>query len=206
MRLMSKNKNQIILASSSPRRKAILQKMRLSFDVWPANIIENIQYGELPSSHCLRLAEEKARVVAKRYFQSAFGRQKRYIWILGADTVVSIDNLILGKPIDIKEAEKMLNLLKGRYHTVVTAFCLLNTFTGYVVKRVVESKVKIKKLMDKEIDDYIKTGEPFDKAGAYAVQGIGGFMVEEIEGSYTNVVGLPVEEFKEVLEKVGIAT
>ena len=187
--------NRITLASSSPRRKALLEEAGLTFSICPADIDEDIRKGESPREHTIRLAEEKAQVVAKKTNDS---------WIIGADTIVFIDNQILGKPSDINEARKMLNLLSGRYHTVVTAFCILNVSTGKTVKKAVESKVKIKKLADKEIEDYLKTGEPLDKAGAYAVQGVGNFMIEEIGGSYTNVVGLPTEELKDALKKVGI--
>ena len=190
-----RNEKRITLASSSPRRKALLQEVGLSFDIYHSNIDEDIKKGESPTEHCLRLAEEKTKAAAKKV---------KNCWILGADTIVFIDNSILGKPSDIKEAKEMLSLLSGRYHKVVTAFCILNASTGKKVKRVVESRVKIKNLTDKEIADYIKTGEPLDKAGAYAVQGIGSFMIESIEGSYTNVVGLPMEELKETLEEMGI--
>src|SRR3972149_243191 len=193
--LTVQNESRIILASSSPRRKVLLEKIGLSFDICHSNIDENIKKGETPEEHCLRLAEEKAKEAAKNVKRG---------WIIGADTIVFIDNRILGKPSGIKEAREMLNLLKGRYHKVCTAFCLLNAVTGNKIKRVVESRVKIKNLTDKEIEDYIKTSEPFDKAGAYAVQGIGSFMVEGIEGSYTNVVGLPMAEFEEALEQAGI--
>lgn len=189
------NKKRIILASSSPRRKALLEETGLSFDICPADIDEDIRQGESPLEHTLRLAEEKAKEVAKKIKQG---------WTIGADTIVFIDNRILGKPSDTNEAREMLNLLSGRRHKVVTAFCILNASTGKKILKAVESAVKIKKLTDKEIDDYIKTGEPLDKAGAYAAQGIGSFMIENIEGSYTNVVGLPMEELKQALNKLGV--
>ena len=175
----------------------MLEEIGLSFDIYPSDIDENIMEGESPTEHCLRLAEEKAKEAAKNVKTG---------WILGADTIVFIDNRILGKPSNVNEAQDMLTLLRGRCHKVLTAFCLLNAFTDATIKRIVESRVKIKNLTDKEITDYLKTGEPLDKAGAYAVQGIGNFMVESIEGSYTNVVGLPMEELKAALEEVGIVT
>lgn len=193
--LNMRNKDRITLASSSPRRKALLTEAGLSFDTCPADIDEDIRKGESPIEHTLRLAEEKAKAAAKKVKSG---------WIIGADTIVFIDNSILGKPSDAKEAHEMLNLLSSRYHKVVTAFCILNAATGKTTKRVVESMVKIKKLTGKEIEDYIKTGEPMDKAGAYAAQGVGNFMIEKIEGSYTNVVGLPMEELEQALEEVGI--
>src|SRR3990172_3189426 len=192
-----RKEKRITLASSSPRRKALLEEIGLSFDVCPSNIDEDIMQGESPTEHCLRLAEEKAKEAAKNVKTG---------WILGADTIVFIDNRILGKPSNVNEAQEMLTLLRGRYHKVLTAFCLLNLSTDATIKRIVESRIKIKNLTDKEIEDYLKTGEPLDKAGAYAVQGIGNFMVESIEVSYTNVVGLPMEELKVALEEVGIVT
>ena len=185
----------ITLASSSPRRKALLEEIGLSFDICPSNIDEDIKQGESPAEHCLRLAEEKAKEAAKNVETG---------WILGADTIVFIDNQILGKPSNVNEAQEMLTLLRGRCHKVLTAFCLLNASTDTTIKRIAESRIKIKNLTDKEIEDYLKTGEPLDKAGAYAVQGIGNFMVESIEGSYTNVVGLPMEELRQALEELGI--
>lgn len=190
-----RNAKRIILASSSPRRKALLQEIGLSFDICHSNIDEDIKQGESPTKHCLRLAEEKAKQAAKK---------AKTGWIIGADTIVFIDNAILGKPSDKKDAKEMLKLLSGRRHKVVTAFCLLNASTGKTIKRVVESSVNIKNLTDKEIADYINTGEPLDKAGAYAAQGIGSFMIEKIQGSYTNVVGLPMEELKKTLKEIGV--
>jgi septum formation protein len=192
-----RKEKRITLASSSPRRKALLEEIGLSFDIHPSNIDENTRKGESPTEHCLRLAEEKAKEAVKNAHTG---------WILGADTIVFIDNRILGKPSNVNEAQEMLTLLRGRCHKVLTAFCLLNVSTSATIKRIVESRVKIKNLTDKEIEEYLKTGEPLDKAGAYAVQGIGNFMVESIEGSYTNVVGLPMEELKVALEEVGIVT
>lgn len=188
-------KPNITLASSSPRRKALLEEIGLKFDIFPADIDEDIKEGESPEEHTLRLAVKKAETVAQKVKNG---------WIIGADTIVFIDNRILGKPSDINEAREMLNLLNGRCHKVVTAFCLLNTSADETVKKAVESRVQIKELTDKEIADYLKTGESLDKAGAYAVQGIGSFMIEKIEGSYTNVIGLPMEELKETLEEAGI--
>lgn len=192
---MQNSEKRLALASSSPRRKQLLEEIGLKFDIFPADIDEDIKEGESPEEHTLRLAEKKAKTVAQKVKNG---------WIIGADTIVFIDNRILGKPSDIHEAKEMLLLLSGRYHKVATAFCFFNAATGENVKRVVDSRVKIKNLTNKEIEDYLKTGEPLGKAGAYAVQGIGGFMVEKIEGSYTNVVGLPMEELKKVLEETGI--
>jgi septum formation protein len=184
-------KKKIILASRSPRRKALLEGLGLTFDICPAEVDEGVKEGESPKAHTMRLAAKKAEKAA---LASGEGL------IIGADTVVVIDGAILGKPGNLKEAKKMLKRLSGRTHTVVTAFCVLDKLSGRKITRAVESRVKIKDMTDKEIDDYLKTGEPLDKAGAYAIQGIGSFLVEGVEGSYTNVVGLPTDELEEVLK------
>lgn len=172
-----------------------MEGLGLPFDIYPGETDEEVKEGELPEGHTARLAIEKARKV---------GGVLKEGWIIGADTVVVIDGHILGKPRDMEEARGMLNTLKGRTHTVVTSFCILNASTSERVCKVVKSRVKIKDLASTEIEDYLATGEPLDKAGAYAVQGIGGFMVERVDGSYTNVVGLPMEEVEETLKALGI--
>jgi septum formation protein len=189
------SEGKIILASSSPRRKALLEGLGLSFHMCPAHVDEGVKKGESPKGHNLRLAAEKAETAACAEGEGIF---------IGADTVVLIDGSLLGKPRDRKEARKMLKRLSGRTHTVITAFCVLDAATGRKITRAVESRVKIKGLTKEEIDDYLKTGEPMDKAGAYAVQGIGKFMVEKVEGSYTNVIGLPIDELKETLKELGV--
>ncbi|MBI5286198.1 MAG: septum formation protein Maf [Deltaproteobacteria bacterium] len=185
----------IILASASPRRKALIEGLGLLFEVYPSEVDERVKTGESPQAHTLRLALEKTKKARETFHEG---------WIIGADTVVVIDGRILGKPSDIEEARVMLNLLKGRTHTVFTAFCVLSASTGKRVCRVVESRVKIKDLTGEEMEGYLTTGEPLDKAGAYAVRGIGCFMVESVEGSYTNVVGLPMEELKDALKRLGL--
>jgi septum formation protein len=190
-------KKKLILASRSPRRKALLEGLGLTFDICPAEVDEGIKEGESPKAHTMRLAAEKAE-------RAALARGEGLI--IGADTVVVIDEAILGKPGNLKEAKRMLKRLSGRTHTVVTAFCVLDKLSGKKIKRAVESRVKIKEMTGEEIDDYLKTGEPLDKAGAYAIQGIGKFMVEGVEGSYTNVVGLPMEELEETLMEFGVTS
>jgi septum formation protein len=189
----------IILASKSPRRKnlleGLLEGLGISFEVCPADVDESVRQGETPGEHTLRLAREKAERAAEG------GKEGVYI---GADTVVVIDDEILGKPSDREGAKKMLERLSGRTHTVVTGFCVFDTLSGRRIERAVESRVTIKNMTEKEIENYLSTGEPLDKAGAYAIQGIGSFMVENVEGSYTNVVGLPIDELREALREVGI--
>jgi len=174
--------NPLILASDSPRRKRLLQQIGLPFRALTSNVQENQVPGE-PPTKALRLAEKKARAVYSRSKNS---------WILGADTIVVIGERILGKPENYNEARSMLSLLSGKEHKVITAFCLLNP-TGEIAKvEAITTLVKMKRLTEDEIKAYVATGEPFGKAGSYAIQGIGAFMVESISGSYTNVVGLPV--------------
>jgi septum formation protein len=172
----------LILASESPRRKSLLRQVGLPFHVAPSQVEENQVNGK-PSDQVSRLAEKKARAVYSEF---------RNRWILGADTVVVIGETILGKPHDHHDAESMLFLLRGKEHEVITGFCLLNPKGDVTQTEAITTLVKMKWLEADEIKAYIATGEPFGKAGSYAIQGIGAFMVESISGSYTNVVGLPV--------------
>jgi septum formation protein len=124
-------------------------------------------------------------------------------WVLGADTIVAVDSEILGKPKDGEEAKHMLLLLSGREHRVITGFCVLNPSGEVAHSEEVTSLVRIKNLTEQEIEDYINTGEPYGKAGSYAIQGIGSFMIESISGSYTNVVGLPLCALTKALVSLG---
>ena len=184
----------IILASSSPRRRQLLEIVRVPFKVISPQIVEEKFQGESPREYVARLARAKATEV---------GKEVKDRWILGADTIVLIDGEVLGKPRNEKEAYSMLKKLSGKRHAVMTGFFIYHPENNQSEGDVVESLVKIKNLDEKEIKGYIKTGEPFDKAGGYAVQGIGMFMIEEIVGSYTNVIGLPVCEVIEALRRVG---
>jgi septum formation protein len=172
----------LILASASPRRKRLLEQIELPFRVVTSHIKEGNVRGS-PEDTALELAGRKAEAV--------YGETTRH-WVLGADTLVVIGNSILGKPKDHEEAFHMLRLLEGREHLVMTAFCLLTPVGTPAHDELVTTRVKMKSLTNQEIVGYIATGEPFDKAGAYAIQGRGAFMVEAISGSYTNVVGLPI--------------
>lgn len=185
--------NPLILASSSPRRKHLLAQIGLPFHPVTSSVIEE-DFNEDPVQTSCFLAEKKASAVRPRFKTS---------WILGADTVVVIDNKMLGKPEDDKEAGEMLNLLSGREHRVITGFCILSPSGRPIHSEAVTTRVLVKKLTRQEIKDYIRTGEPYGKAGSYAVQGIGAFMVEGISGSYTNVVGLPVCTLIKALISVG---
>ncbi|MBN2427336.1 MAG: septum formation inhibitor Maf [Deltaproteobacteria bacterium] len=188
----------LILASASPRRRELLSSVGIRFSVVPGNAPEEEIPGETPEEHVIRLSIDKARDVA-------FSSRVEGRWFLGSDTIVLRDEDILGKPGDAEEAFAMLQSLSGRAHQVVSGYALFDREKGEVKSGAVKTKVNFKELTREEIEGYIATGEPFDKAGAYAIQGIGAFMVKNIEGSYTNVVGLPLCEVVELLEKAGAA-
>jgi len=183
----------LILASSSPRRRQLLSVLGIEFEVIPSQADETYLPGETPREHVLRLSCAKAREIGNRFPDR---------WIIGADTIVFIDETILGKPRDESQAHAMLQRLSGREHSVMTGFCLFHGAEQKSINEVVESFVTVKVLSEEEMSWYIKTGEPFDKAGGYAIQGIGMFMVERVRGSYTNVIGLPMCEVVNALENV----
>ncbi|MDY0223316.1 MAG: Maf family protein [Desulfobacterium sp.] len=191
------NLNRLILASQSPRRSYLLEQAGISFDVIPADIQEKMIEGEHPESYVQRLSREKAQFIAGRHPQR---------WVLGADTVVVIDDRLLEKPNSRKNAVAMLKRLSNRTHTVYTGFTICCLDKSTTITRSVATRVKFKQLTDREIEWYTNTDEPFDKAGAYAIQGLGTFLVKSIDGSYTNVVGLPVCEVIEILLEQGVIT
>jgi len=187
---MQKKSVPIILASQSPRRKYLLEKAGLTFDVVPSTFDESTVPIEQPEKYVRKLAESKAKEVADRAPAA---------WVIGADTIVLINNTILGKPASIAEARHMLMQLSGQTHRVLTGYAILNLSNDSFHSDTVSTEVLFKTLSDSEIEWYINTKEPFDKAGAYAIQGLGTFLVRKINGSYTNVVGLPVCEVIEYL-------
>jgi len=187
--------NLLVLASASPRRRTLLTEIGARFEALSLNIDERPIPNEEAIAYARRLAGEKARAAVPI-------RPGR--WILGADTVVEIDGTILGKPLDAAAARDMLSRLSGRTHRVITAVTLIGPDGTVELDEAVVSRVRFKRLAAQEIDDYLMTGEPFDKAGAYAVQGLAGRYVESIEGSYSSVVGLPLELVKETLAKRGL--
>jgi len=180
----------IILASKSPRRRTLLEQAGLEFSVIPSRIDEDFATRTSAESYVRRLAEAKATSVSKLYSDS---------WIIGADTIVFINDTILGKPKSRSEARSMLESLSAKTHQVMTGYCICCQAADRIFSETIKTDVCFKKLTPKEIDWYINSGEPFDKAGAYAIQGIGTFLVRSINGSYTNVVGLPVCEVLEFL-------
>jgi septum formation protein len=193
----------LVLASASPRRRELLRNARISFEVHPADINEMPHVGESPSDCAVRLAREKALAV----FQSRPGD-----YVLGADTIVVVDDAILGKPRDADDAARMLRSLSGRTHAVITGVCVVNPVASGQWS--VSSKadlltasettfVTVCELSEDEIRDYVATGEPMDKAGAYAIQGIASRWIARIEGDYSNVVGLPVALVYRMLRERG---
>ncbi len=187
----------LVLASGSPRRSELLAQAGVAFEVMPADIDETVQPGESPVEMTLRLAREKARAVAGRIGSSA-GRH-----VLGADTTVVLGEDIIGKPDDPEDAVRLLMRLAGRTHRVVTAVAIVDADTGVVVDCAVESRVTMHSASEDALRDYVATGEPLDKAGAYAIQGQGAWLVSDFDGSRTNIIGLPVEETLLLLEKAG---
>lgn len=177
--------NPLVLASISPRRKAILKQIGIPFEPAKSTIEETICGETQPADIACHIATRKVESVQHAY---------KNRWILGADTIVVINKTIFGKPKNPGECRAMLHLLKGKTHDVITGFCIHDPGKKLVHLEAVITKVKTKELSDIEIEAYINTDEPFGKAGAYAIQGIGSFMIEKINGSYTNVVGLPVCE------------
>jgi septum formation protein len=187
------NRPAMILASASPRRRELIDQLGVPFTVQIPAIDETPLPGETPPVHTMRLAREKAEKVA---------RDHRDDWVLGADTTVVVDGRMLGKPADAAEAFAMMRLISGRWHVVCTGYCLLKAATGEAFCDCAQSDVFIRELSDAQIRAYVATGEPMDKAGAYAIQGLGAGLVQQVRGSYTNVVGLPLAEVAVLWEKI----
>ena len=175
----------LILASASPRRKEMLANLGLDFEVRVAEVDEVPLYGESPKEFVLRAAIEKASDITAKHPDA---------WVLGADTIVVCQGEILGKPKDVSEAQRMLMRLAGQMHRVLTGFCLKREQENISVNRVIATEVYFSAFTEAIAAAYVATGEPLDKAGAYGIQGRGGVLVEKIDGSYSNVVGLPLVE------------
>lgn len=175
----------LVLASASPRRRWLLEKLGVPFEVLASDIEERAEPGEAPDRFAQRMADEKATAAAV---------SRPAAWLLAADTVVAIGDDALGKPHDAEEAAAMLRRLAGRRHTVYTGVTLCQPGGRAAERRVVETGVSFRELTAAEIAAYIATGEPFDRAGAYAIQGEGAHLIDRLAGSYTNVIGLPLPE------------
>ncbi|HOW57682.1 MAG TPA: Maf family protein [Smithellaceae bacterium] len=186
--------NSLILASASPRRQELLEAAGLNFQIVPAHVNEAYREGETPGSHVKRLACDKAAAVAKKYPES---------WVLGADTIVVIDDMILGKPKSRMQAKRMLERLSGRFHKVFTGFAVVRAAAHIQKAKIIQTSVQFKKINPQEMEWYISCPEPYDKAGGYAAQGRGACFIKSLRGSYTNVIGLPVCEVMDELEQLG---
>lgn len=182
----------IILASASPRRKKILENTNTKFEIIKSEIDEVILDNELPSQVVMRLAFEKSIDIALKHPDSL---------VIGADTVVVLNNNILGKPKDSSDAFNMIKQLSGKTHQVITGISLINLNANQKIIDYVVSNVKFKNLSEEDIKDYIQTNESLDKAGAYGIQGFGAMLVEEIQGDYFNIVGLPISRLSDLLKK-----
>ena len=183
----------VVLASASPRRRQLLELIGIEHEVLPSNIDETLRPRETPRRHAERLAREKASAIATR--------EPRKITV-AADTIVVINRKVLGKPRDEDDARRMLAMLSGREHTVITAVAVAR---GRKLRSAVEEvKVKFRRLREDEIDAYIATGEPMDKAGAYGIQGFGATIVECVNGDYFAVMGLPLARLVTLLRDLGV--
>jgi septum formation protein len=184
----------LILASSSPRRKELLARFGLAFVIDAPDVDESLLPGERPRAHVGRLAAVKAEEVAGRHGEGL---------VIAADTVVVLDGKIIGKPRDEADARRMLGELSGRTHRVYTGVTVADAASGTASTRVVRSSVTMLEIDPGEIARYVDTGEPLDKAGSYAVQGLGKKFVSRVEGSLSNVIGLPLDELRELVADAG---
>lgn len=183
----------IILASRSPRRQELLRMLGLSFQIETADVDETMDKSHSPADEVARLSAKKAEAIAKKHPTDC---------VIAADTIVVLDGIILGKPHDAADASRMLHLLSGRTHEVLTGLCVRQG--ARTEQRVVSSKVRFRKLFDAEIDAYIQNGEPMDKAGSYGIQGLGAVFVEDLQGDFFSVMGLPVGALCALLRSFGI--
>lgn len=188
-------KGRLVLASASPRRSALLRELGLEFEIHPADLDETPLPDEAPRDLVRRLAREKALAVTD---PKRIGTRR---FVLGSDTLVVLDDEPIGKPSDPSEAIQMLERLTGEVHTVMTGVAVLDVQTGSILDEVVESKVHMRKATTDEIEEYVELGESLDKAGAYALQGEGRRFVTRVEGSESNVIGLPLEETQALLQR-----
>lgn len=208
---------QLVLASASPRRKELLERMGFNVKVVPSTADESVLEGESPENFVKRVARDKVLTIVERIQATLYPenpdvvqpmvkpgpKDMRSRWIVGADTIVVKDNKILMKPRDNNDAFEMLLNLSGNEHTVITGFCIFDVLKNKEGIQAVKSTVKFKRLTKVEIEKYLAVGESLDKAGAYSVQGVGAYLVDWIEGSYTNIVGLPLCQVIEMMEEMG---
>lgn len=185
----------VILASASPRRRALLRMIAIEHEVVPAAIDESIHPGETPEVYVERVAREKGTAIARRRPEAL---------VLSADTIVVIDGRVLGKPRNAAEARSMLRMLGGRTHVVHTAVAVARDGGTTMASAIESARVTFRALADAEIAAYVATGEPMDKAGAYGIQGLGATLVDRVEGDFFAVMGLPLRRCVDLLERVGV--
>ncbi len=184
-----------ILASRSPRRKALLQQIGIPVIQTPADVDETVRPGELPEDYVVRVSFDKARVAAAKASSGI---------IIAADTIVLFEGKIMGKPADARDAERMLTLLSGKMHHVITGLTVMDAATGKAITRASDTRVWFRRLSSFDIASYVESGEPLDKAGAYGIQEKGALLVDRIEGCYFNVVGLPLSVLGDLLHEMGL--
>jgi septum formation protein len=188
-------KRKIILASTSPRRKELFEKTGLTFEVVPGKYEEDMTLPLSPLDLAIHLSKGKAQSLVGEYSDAI---------IIGADTFVSYDNKVIGKPHTPEKARATLSMLRGNCHGIITGFTIIDTRENKIISRAVETKVYFRNFSDKEMEDYITTGEPLDKAGSYGIQALGKGFVEKIEGDYDNIIGLPIGDLMSSLKEFGI--
>jgi len=193
----------LVLASGSPRRREILEQLGVRFRVEVSGIDERMLPDEDPLNHVQRLARDKGREVRDRLCRSPASTAQPELWVLSADTVVVIDGCVFGKPADADDALRMLRTLSGRTHQVLTGLALCNGSQRFDEVSVHTTEVSFRALDEGTMSGYVASGEAHDKAGAYAIQGLGSGLVRAISGSYTNVVGMPAVETLELLLRSG---
>jgi septum formation protein len=205
---------QLVLASASPRRKELLEKVGFSVKPMPAQVDETPLLEETPETFVKRMARSKVLTVVERIQQTLYpdpdttrlvrgSRESPLRWVLGADTVVVLEDEILGKPEDHDDALHMLMRLQGQEHYVITGFCLYDIRKSKEGLQAVTTVVRMKDMTRNEIVKYLSVGESMDKAGSYAIQGVGGYLIDTVQGSYTNVVGLPLCQVVEMMGEMG---
>ena len=194
--IVQPKKTRIVLASTSPRRSELLNAVGVTFEAIPGAVNESPFHDEAPADYIMRLARAKAIDVAKNFEQGLF---------IGADTIVVLDGKMLGKPVDEADARSMLRQLSGKWHAVMTGLSLFDAGSRREVADFDKTLVRMARLGEQEIDWYVKTGEPMDKAGAYAIQGKASVFVDEIAGNYHNVVGLPIPLLYRLARQLGFS-
>ncbi len=181
----------VILASTSPRRKELFEKTGIPFEIVASSYEEDMTLNMSPKDLAMYLSRGKAEDVANKYPNAV---------VIGADTFTALGNEVFGKPHTKEKAKERLLMLSGKQHSIITGFTIIEKSANKIISKAIETKVFFRDLTEQEIDDYIETGEPLDKAGAYAIQGLGGKLIEKTEGSYDNIIGLPVDEVVQILK------